>query len=76
MENGVVQQSNFHNYRLLGIGGAPPVIETHFIQSEFAPTGLGEPMFPPLAPAVCNAIHSITGHRIRTLPISREGFKV
>jgi len=76
MENGVIGQSNFHNYKLLRMDSAPPVIETHFIQSEFSPTGLGEPPFPPLAPAVCNAIYDATGHRIRTLPISKEGFTV
>ncbi|GAB1261395.1 xanthine dehydrogenase family protein molybdopterin-binding subunit [Aurantivibrio plasticivorans] len=75
MEGGVVEQSNYHNYRPLRMRSTPE-IETHFIQSEFAPTGLGEPAFPPLAAAVCNAIHAATGHRIRTLPFSKEGFSV
>lgn len=75
-ENGVAQQSNFHNYQLLRMASAPPVIESHFIQSDFSPTGLGEPAFPPLAPAVCNAIYAATGERIRTLPITKAGFTV
>ncbi len=75
-ENGVAQQSNFHNYQLLRMASAPPVIEAHFIQSDFPPTGLGEMAFPPMIPAVCNAIYAATGHRIRTLPLSREGFTV
>jgi len=76
VEGGRIQQSNFDNYPLLRMGQNLPDIETHFIQSDYSPTGLGEPMFPPLAPAVCNAIYSITGHRIRTLPIIKEGFTI
>ncbi len=75
LEQGVARQSNFHEYRPLRIRSAP-TIETHFIQSDFSPTGLGEPAFPPLAAAVCNAIYNATGHRIRTLPISQEGFSI
>lgn len=75
MENGAVQQSNYHNYRPLRIKDSPEV-EVHFIQSEHSPTGLGEPMLPPLAPAVCNAIYAAIGHRIKTLPLSKEGFTV
>lgn len=76
VEGGRIQQSNFDDYPLLRMGQNLPVIETHFIQSDYSPTGLGEPMFPPLAPAVCNAIYTITGHRIRTLPIIKEGFTI
>ncbi len=74
-ENGRVQQSNFDQYPMLRLPAAPEV-DVHFIASDFSPTGLGEPALPPLAPAVCNAIYSATGHRIRTLPISEEGFTV
>ena len=75
MENGMVEQTNYHQYRPLRIRSAPEV-EVHFIQSEYDPTGLGEPSLPPALPAICNAIYTITGERIRTLPISKLGFSI
>ena len=76
IENGRVQESNFDRYPMLRIDKAPPV-DVHFIQSgDFPPSGLGEPALPPLAPAVCNAIFAASGHRVRTLPLTREGFTI
>ncbi|WP_422359700.1 molybdopterin cofactor-binding domain-containing protein [Reichenbachiella sp.] len=71
IKNGVVQQRNFHNNKLLRIDEVPE-IEVHFVPSEEPPTGLGEPATPPLAPAVLNAIFDATGRRIRKLPATRE----
>jgi isoquinoline 1-oxidoreductase subunit beta len=70
---GRVRETNFDRYPLLRLPQAPRVT-THFIQSDWAPTGLGEPVLPPVAPAVCNAVFTASGHRIRSMPISEEGF--
>lgn len=75
MRDGVIQQDNFHQYPVMRIGAAP-VVDVHFIQSDNASTGLGEPALPPLAPAVANAIYSATGERIRSMPLSEAGYRL
>ena len=73
-ENGRAEQTNFDKYRMLR-APATPEVTVHFVDTgEHSPTGLGEPVFPPLAPAVGNAIFAACGYRVRTLPISEEGF--
>lgn len=75
MENGVIQQDNFHQYPVMRIASTPD-IDVHFLQSDNRSTGLGEPALPPLAPAVTNAIFAATGVRIRSMPLSEQGFKL
>jgi isoquinoline 1-oxidoreductase beta subunit len=68
VKDGVVQESNFHDYRFCRIRDIP-TIDVHFVSSSDAPRGLGEGPLPPVAPAVTNAIFAATGKRIRELPI-------
>lgn len=74
-EGGRVEQRNFDRYPILRMRNAPEVT-VHMIQSDNPPTGIGEPAFPPAAPAICNAIYAATGHRVRTLPLVREGYTI
>jgi isoquinoline 1-oxidoreductase subunit beta len=73
LENGRVMQSNFHDYAPLRFSEMPQV-EVHIVASGEAPTGIGEPGTPPIAPAVANALFKLTGKRVRRMPFDRESF--
>ncbi len=71
LDDGAVRQSNFTDYRALRINEMPE-IEVHIVPSDDPPSGVGEPGLPPLAPAVANAIRSVTGKSIHRLPIGER----
>ncbi|HJN77712.1 MAG TPA: molybdopterin cofactor-binding domain-containing protein [Myxococcota bacterium] len=68
---GAVKQTNFHEYELMGLAKSPAV-EVHIVENDHAPGGIGEPGVPPIAGAVCNAIFTATGTRIREMPIGDQ----
>ena len=69
---GVPQKTNFDKYRMIRQKEAPKSIEVHFVKSEQDPTGLGEPLFPPVFAAVANALYKATGKRFYTQPFINE----
>ena len=68
VKDGAVEQSNFHDYQMLRMNETPE-IEVAIIDSDAAPTGVGEPGTPPAAPALGNALFAATGKRQRDLPL-------
>ncbi|MGB7179994.1 MAG: molybdopterin cofactor-binding domain-containing protein [Xanthobacteraceae bacterium] len=76
IENGRIQEQNYNAYPILRLPFAPMTIDAYFIQSENPPTGMGEPAFPALAPALCNAIFAATGERVRRLPLRDLGYSL
>jgi isoquinoline 1-oxidoreductase beta subunit len=66
--NGRVTQGNFNDYPALRLRECP-ALEVHIVPSMEAPSGVGEPGLPPVAPAVANAVYRLTGQRLRRLPL-------
>ena len=71
IEGGRVQQSNFHDYRILRMHEMPK-IDVHIVESAEAPTGIGEPGVPPVAPAMANAKLALSGEPTYRLPFVNQ----
>ena len=71
IKDGKAQEGNFDRYQVLRMPEMPQV-DVHIVPSQEAPTGVGEPGVPPLAPAVANAVYRLTGTRVRQLPFARH----
>jgi isoquinoline 1-oxidoreductase beta subunit len=70
--DGVPEKNNFDKYRLIRQKEAPASIEVHFVKNNEDPTGLGEPLFPPVFAAVANALYKATGKRFYNQPFGKE----
>ncbi|HBX68137.1 MAG TPA: hypothetical protein DEH25_01780 [Chloroflexi bacterium] len=71
LENGRVQQSNFHDCPVLRMSEMPQV-EVYTIEGSAQPSGIGEMGVPPVAPAIANAVFAASGKRVRHIPIRAE----
>ncbi len=74
MKNGSIEQGNFDTWTPLRLDQAPD-IDTVVIQNGHYPAGSGEPVVTVVAPAIANAIHEVSGARVRSLPITPEKIK-
>ncbi|MBX2946556.1 MAG: xanthine dehydrogenase family protein molybdopterin-binding subunit [Cyclobacteriaceae bacterium] len=75
-KEGVADQSNFHNYKLIRNGEAPREIECFFVDNGIDPTGLGEPGLPPVGAALANALYAATGKRLTTQPFAQADLTI
>ena len=75
LKDGRVEQSNFHDYSILRLKGSPK-ISVEIVESGSEIGGVGESAVPLAAPALTNAIFSVSGKRIRSLPLSKHGIVI
>jgi isoquinoline 1-oxidoreductase subunit beta len=68
---GVPAKKNFDQYRIIRQKETPRSIDIHFVQNDYDPTGLGEPLFPPIFAAVANAMYKATGQRYYEQPFTK-----
>ncbi|HZO03762.1 MAG TPA: xanthine dehydrogenase family protein molybdopterin-binding subunit [Burkholderiales bacterium] len=71
LKEGVVEQSNFHDYPVVRMNQMPP-IEVVIVPSQEKPSGVGEPGTPLIAPALANALLALNGKAVRTLPLGQQ----
>lgn len=71
-KDGVPDKNNFHQYKMIRQKESPKKVEVHFVKNEEEPTGLGEPLFPPVFAAVANALYKATGKRYYNQPFAKD----
>ncbi len=69
--DGVVDQTNFHQFDGIRMPQVPELV-IDVLEVQETVRGVGEPSVPPMAPALTAAIFSMTGRRLRELPLRKQ----
>lgn len=72
-KEGRIEQGNFHEYPVVRMHQMPDVEVRILNTGAQRPSGIGEPGVPLIAPALANALATIDGKPVRTLPLSKSG---
>jgi isoquinoline 1-oxidoreductase subunit beta len=72
VKDGAVEQHNFNDYPVLRIHQVPKKVSIELVETDYDPTGVGEPPTPVVAPALANAIVAAGGPRIREIPFYKS----
>lgn len=70
--NGEPSKNNFNSYQMIRQSETPKNIDIHFVENNYEPTGLGEPLFPPAFAALTNAMYKATGKRSYNQPLNKD----
>ena len=69
--DGMAEQTNYHAHEGMRLYQTPEIM-VRGLQNGSKVRGIGEPMVPPAAPALANAIFAATGKRIREMPFNKH----
>jgi len=72
VKDGVVEQSNFHDYNVMRMSDVPELMRVEFVDVDTRPTGIGEIGNPFIGAAIANAVFRLTGKRLRHMPFTEE----
>jgi isoquinoline 1-oxidoreductase beta subunit len=70
--DGMPEKTNLDAYRIIRSREVPKSIEVHFVENDIDPTGLGEPLFPPIFAALANSLYRATGKRYYSQPFQPQ----
>jgi isoquinoline 1-oxidoreductase subunit beta len=74
VDKGRVQQTNYNNFPVVRMNESPKM-DIILVKSTEKPGGIGEPATALVVPAIANAVATLTGKRVRSLPLTADAIK-